>query len=247
MKKLLALLIVGLGAVYLLHQSTPAQAYTCYKDPDYHGGGSSSIPESECQNQPIYNYTGSGSNFAIKYEKKSSSGTITTVGTFKVVDPKADPLIFSGSTIYGTAVRIQVPRSSFDSSGTRYNSLTDTTSVQLNLGTAGKAFADAHGINYQGASVSCPKLGTPGLKNQINCNSTNPIYALLQYVINWAVRLLLALAVLAIIISGIQYITSQGNPEGIKAAKGRLTNAIVGLILLSLMFVILKFIGVRVK
>jgi hypothetical protein len=226
MKKLLALLIVGLGAVYLLHQSTPAQAYTCYKDPDYHGGGSSSIPESECQNQPIYNYTGSGSNF---------------------VDPKADPLIFSGSTIYGTAVRIQVPRSSFDSSGTRYNSLTDTTSVQLNLGTAGKAFADAHGINYQGASVSCPKLGTPGLKNQINCNSTNPIYALLQYVINWAVRLLLALAVLAIIISGIQYITSQGNPEGIKAAKGRLTNAIVGLILLSLMFVILKFIGVRVK
>ncbi len=89
----------------------------------------------------------------------------------------------------------------------------------------------------------CPKTSTPGLK--LNCtNHKNPIYALLQFVINWALRLLVALAVLAIVISGIQYITSQGNPEGVKGAKTRLTNAVIGLVLLALMFIILRFLGV---
>lgn len=88
------------------------------------------------------------------------------------------------------------------------------------------------------------KLGTPGLNLNCNNKTKNPIYALLQFVINWAIRLLGVLAVLAIVISGIQYIVSQGNPDGIKAAKSRLTNAVVGLILLSLMFVILRLIGV---
>ena len=40
------------------------------------------------------------------------------------------------------------------------------------------------------------------------------------------------------------YSCSGGNPEGLKAAKSRLTNAVVGLILLSLMFVILHVIGI---
>lgn len=90
-------------------------------------------------------------------------------------------------------------------------------------------------------STDCPALAT--LK--INCSKNkNPIYALLEYAINFAVRLLIVLAVVAVVISGIQYIVSQGNPEGIKAAKSRLTNAVVGLILLSLMFVILNVLGV---
>ena len=92
-------------------------------------------------------------------------------------------------------------------------------------------------------------LGTPGLS--IDCSNPqdpshpkNPIYALLQFVINWVIRLLIVLAVVAVVVSGIQYIVSQGNPEGIKGAKNRLTNAVVGLILLALMFVILHVIGV---
>lgn len=90
----------------------------------------------------------------------------------------------------------------------------------------------------------CPEVSTIGLRGNINCANKNPIYALLEFVINWAIRLLGVLAVIAIIISGIQYITSQGNPDGIKQAKSRLVNAVVGLILLSLMFVILRLIGV---
>jgi len=98
------------------------------------------------------------------------------------------------------------------------------------------------GSTTSSASTGCPDVATPGLK--LDCTQKNPIYALLQFIINWAIRLLGALAVLAVIISGIQYIVSQGNPDGIKKAKSRLTNAIVGLILLSLMFVILHFLGV---
>lgn len=90
---------------------------------------------------------------------------------------------------------------------------------------------------------ACKNVATPGLN--LDCsNGKNPIYALLQFVANWAIRLLGVLAVLAIVISGIQYIVSQGNPEGVKNAKNRLTNAIIGLILLALMFVILNFLGV---
>ncbi len=97
--------------------------------------------------------------------------------------------------------------------------------------------------NCEDANGDAVSISTPGLS--VDCsNDKNPIYALLQFVINWAIRLLGVLAVLAIVISGIQYIVSQGSPEGVKAAKSRLTNAIIGLILLALMFIILRFLGV---
>lgn len=94
--------------------------------------------------------------------------------------------------------------------------------------------------NGSGGTIS---IATPGLT--INCSGgKNPIFALLQFAVNWIIRLLGVLAVIAIIVSGIQYIVSQGNPDGIKKAKSRLTNAVVGLILLSLMFVILRILGI---
>lgn len=46
------------------------------------------------------------------------------------------------------------------------------------------------------------------------------------------------LSVIMIIISGIQFITSSGNPEAAAAARGRLTFAIVGFVLLVLAFAI---------
>lgn len=83
--------------------------------------------------------------------------------------------------------------------------------------------------------------GTPGIK----CSNTgNPIYDFLNFIVNWALNLIIGIAVLAIVITGIQYITSQGNPDAIKKAKSRLTNAVVGLILLSLTRVILGLLKV---
>ncbi len=116
----------------------------------------------------------------------------------------------------------------------KYESLTNTQSLSSG------AVTQTNCSNGSGGTI---KTATPGLNLDCSGNK-NPIYALLQFVINWAIRLLGALAVLAIVVSGIQYIVSQGNPEGVKAAKSRLTNAVVGLILLSLMFVILRLLGV---
>lgn len=105
-----------------------------------------------------------------------------------------------------------------------------------------KAYCLALVVNAGAQSSNCPKTATIGLT--LDCAGKNPIYALIEFIINWIVRLLIVGATVMIVISGIQYIVSQGNPEGIKAAKSRLANAIVGLILLSLMFVILRVIGV---
>lgn len=85
------------------------------------------------------------------------------------------------------------------------------------------------------------EIGTPGLHCGAN---SNPIYAFLEFIINWVIRLLGAVAVLIIVSSPIFMVMSGGNPAGVKKAKDRLVNAVVGLILLSLAFTILKLIGI---
>lgn len=49
-------------------------------------------------------------------------------------------------------------------------------------------------------------------------------------------------AVVVIIIAGIMYITSAGNPEGINRAKKTITNAIIGLLLSIFAFAIVSYI-----
>lgn len=89
-------------------------------------------------------------------------------------------------------------------------------------------------------------LGTPGLQKLLNCQpGKNPIYSLIQALVNWLIGIFGSLAVLAIIIGGIQYSSSGGNPEAIRRAKSHIVNAVVGVIMLILMFFILKLIGVN--
>jgi hypothetical protein len=45
-----------------------------------------------------------------------------------------------------------------------------------------------------------------------------------------------------IVIGGVQYISSAGNPGAISAAKNRITNAIIALVLFLMMFTIMNFI-----
>jgi hypothetical protein len=124
-----------------------------------------------------------------------------------------------------------------------------------NLCISAYAEKPAYGTNYLSATPNgdSQSTGTPNgtvttgcnvaiQELQAACNSRQPILKLIEIIANWIVRLLIPLAILFIIISGIQYITSQGNPDGIKKAKSRITNAVVGLILLGLMFAILNFI-----
>ena len=87
------------------------------------------------------------------------------------------------------------------------------------------------------------QVATPGL-DQICQSNGGGIQGLIGGIANWLTGLLGLLVVLIIIIAGIQMITSAGNSEAVKAARGRLTNAIIGLVTLLFMQAILRILGV---
>lgn len=68
----------------------------------------------------------------------------------------------------------------------------------------------------------------------------NPIFSMLGYFINLFGVVFGLILVLILIIAGIQYITSAGSPDGVKAAKERIKAAATGLVLYVLMFGILQ-------
>jgi hypothetical protein len=83
------------------------------------------------------------------------------------------------------------------------------------------------------------KDGNPGIKNDPKTGG-----AIVSYLKGWLALLGGAvglLVILMIVISGIQYITSIGDPGSIKSAKSRLQNAIIALVLYLSMYAILNF------
>jgi len=74
-----------------------------------------------------------------------------------------------------------------------------------------------------------------------NCTLTDPgmiLGAFLPYIFGIAGFI----TIIMIVISGIQFITSSGNPEAAGAARGRLVFALIGFAVIVLSFVILKLI-----
>lgn len=99
------------------------------------------------------------------------------------------------------------------------------------------------------AALACSsgqvQLSVPVLSGQSCVDGSKPGGVIVAYV-TMLVKLLSGLVgaviVLMLVIAGIQYITSAGDPGAIKNAKGRITNAITALILFIFMFAILNFI-----
>lgn len=75
-----------------------------------------------------------------------------------------------------------------------------------------------------------------------NANSDQGIQNLIDFIANWLTGIIGLVVVLIIIISGVQMISSAGNAEAVKSARGRMTNAIIGLLLLIFFRVIVNFI-----
>ncbi len=89
--------------------------------------------------------------------------------------------------------------------------------------------------------LSAPLLSGKDCISKSGANG-GPIMAYLVMVIQYLSSAVGLVIVLMIVIGGVQYITSAGDPGAIKAAKGRITNAIVALFAFFLMFAILNFI-----
>ena len=75
--------------------------------------------------------------------------------------------------------------------------------------------------------------------------STAPlsIFGLITLIITWLLYFAGVLAFIFLVVSGIMYITAGGNPEQSKKAQQGLINAIIGIIIITLAFVILRTVG----
>jgi len=124
--------------------------------------------------------------------------------------------------------------------------------LSLLLGAAPMALASVATDPGGGGSTPSPAPCPPGtielsspLATGANCVDASkpggPIFAYLNMVIKFLSGAVGLVIVLMIVIGGIQYITSAGDPGRVKEAKTRITNAITGLVLFVLMFALLNF------
>lgn len=111
-----------------------------------------------------------------------------------------------------------------------------------NNGDASSSAAFTGNCGKNGGGVHVSITVNKGDAGCVGGDGTNPIYAYLKSIIRFMSGLFGIAAVLMVIVSGFQYMTSAGNPEAVKSAKKRLGNVILSIILFSMMFGILSYI-----
>lgn len=75
-----------------------------------------------------------------------------------------------------------------------------------------------------------------------NCNVTD-VNSLIRTVINWMLGIAFGLAVLFLIIGGFWYITSQGNEETAEKGRNTAVNALIGIVIIILSWVIVNVVA----
>lgn len=96
------------------------------------------------------------------------------------------------------------------------------------------------GTFYQCAET----LVVPGLKRDYNqATPTGVVGTLISDILPIVLGLAGFITVIIIVISGIQFITSSGNPEAAGAARNRLIYAIIGFVVIILSFAILQIVN----
>ncbi len=76
----------------------------------------------------------------------------------------------------------------------------------------------------------------------LNCQATS-VNGLIRTVINWMLGIAFGVAVLFLIIGGFWYITSAGNEETAEKGKGTAINAIIGIVIIILSYVIITVVS----
>ena len=77
----------------------------------------------------------------------------------------------------------------------------------------------------------------------LNCTAGTSVNQLIKTVINWMLGIAFGVAVLFLIIGGFWYITSAGNEETAEKGKGTAVNAIIGIIIIILSYVIVNVVS----
>jgi Type IV secretion system pilin len=76
-----------------------------------------------------------------------------------------------------------------------------------------------------------------------NCNAGNTVGGLIRTVINWLLGIAFGIAILFLIIGGFFYITSAGNEETAEKGKGTALNAIIGIVIIILSYVVVNVVA----
>lgn len=79
--------------------------------------------------------------------------------------------------------------------------------------------------------------------NGVSCNNGQTVSGLIKLVINWALALAGLIAVLFLIVGGFWYITSAGDTEQAEKGKGTVLNAIIGIIIIVLSWIIVNVVS----
>lgn len=88
------------------------------------------------------------------------------------------------------------------------------------------------------APIAALALTDPGCPTGINCTRNTDLNAFILRVINIILGVTLAIDVLFLIIGGFFYITSAGNEDRAEKGKSTVINAIIGLVIIVLSYVI---------
>lgn len=78
--------------------------------------------------------------------------------------------------------------------------------------------------------------------NGVNCSSTS-FNGFIKTIINWLLGIAFGVAVLFLIIGGFWYITSAGNEETAEKGKNTAFNAIIGIVIIILSYVIVNVVS----
>jgi hypothetical protein len=102
---------------------------------------------------------------------------------------------------------------------------------------------------YAFGTTACVRNGQEQrdtLATAFGCISTsgNALNNFVRTIYQYALFLGAALSIIMIVLGGVQYITSSGNPDSIESAKNRITSALWGFGLLVLAIIIFQTIGV---
>jgi hypothetical protein len=151
------------------------------------------------------------------------------------------PLLSAGTLVVGAPV---VPTAE---AATTKDSDCDTFKQSNPDGSASTQCATGSGLNTNSKDCNGVKIGLPILNKGENCigNNASTGGAIVGY-LRLILRLLsgaVGLVIVAmIVVSGVRYIASTGDPGQVKTAKTQLQNAILALVLYLSMFAILTFI-----
>jgi len=96
------------------------------------------------------------------------------------------------------------------------------------------------------APVCKTARGEDGIDTAIGCIPISDTNAFIGFILRWAIGVGGGIAFLLIVYSAFMIMTSQGNPERLKAGQELLTSAIAGLIMLIFSVFILNIIGVNI-